>query len=345
MAKSRQKTVYVAMSGGVDSSVAAALLKKRGFHVIGVFMKPWQSPGVRCLWQKDREDALRVATVLDIPLLTWDFSKEYGTRVTRYMIDGYRRGITPNPDIMCNKEIKFGLFFKKAMDAGADFVATGHYARIKNSILYTAKDTNKDQTYFLWTLAKKQFSQTLFPIGDYTKPQVRILAKNFGLPVYNKKDSQGVCFVGALDMKSFLKRHIKSRSGPIIHVRGTVLGRHDGVAYYTIGQRHGMNITVGGGPYYVVGKNMRTSTLFVGEEKDLFSSTAKITGMHWNTPAQFPIVVDVKIRYRTQAQRAVLAKNGVLRFKKPQRAITPGQSAVFYRGKKILGGGIIVGRD
>jgi len=335
------KTVYVAMSGGVDSSVAAALLKKQGFNVVGVFMKPWQPKGIKCLWQKDREDAMRVAAVLNIPLLTWDFSKEYERTVTRYMIESYRKGITPNPDVMCNKEIKFGLFFKKATQAGASFIATGHYARTKNGKLYTAKDTNKDQTYFLWTLTQKELKKTLFPVGDYTKPEIRKLAKKFRLPTFDKKDSQGICFIGPLDMKSFLKTHIKSKTGKIFDLNGRKLGTHDGACYYTIGQRHGLNITLGEGPYYVIEKDIKKNKIYVGGEKDLQSRAARVIDIQWVNEKPTSNKIGIKIRYRTPVQMATLNKKGELRFSKFQRAITPGQSAVFYKSSQVLGGGII----
>ncbi|MBX4211713.1 MAG: tRNA 2-thiouridine(34) synthase MnmA [Candidatus Yanofskybacteria bacterium] len=335
------QTVYVAMSGGVDSSVTAALLKKQGFNVVGVFMKPWQPKGIQCLWQKDREDAMRVAAVLNIPLKTWDFSKEYEQKVTKYLIDSYRKGITPNPDVMCNKEIKFGLFLKKALKEGADLIATGHYARTKNGKLYTAKDSNKDQTYFLWTLTQGQLKKTLFPIGDITKPEVRKLAKKFKLPTFDKKDSQGVCFIGPLDMKSFLKTKIKSKSGKIFHTDGRELGFHDGAYYYTIGQRHGLNISLGGGPYYVIEKDIKKNIVYVGSEQDLKTRTARITDLQWITkPATQKL--GIKIRYRTPVQQATINKKGELSFSKLQRAITPGQSAVFYKGSQVLGGGILI---
>jgi tRNA-specific 2-thiouridylase len=332
--------VYVAMSGGVDSSVAAALLKKKGFRVVGVFMRPWQDPSIQCLWQKDREDAMRVASKLGISLLTWDFSKEYERKVTRYMIEAYRKGSTPNPDVMCNKEIKFGLFYKKALKEGADFIATGHYARSKGGALLTAVDTNKDQTYFLWTLTSDILKRTLFPIGDYKKPEVRKLAKKFGLPTFNKKDSQGVCFIGPLDMKAFLKTKIKPRKGKILNMNGRELGFHDGTMYYTIGQRHGLNITLGSGPYYVVKKDLKKNIIVVGDEKDLAQKNAEISDIQWISTQYRSADLHVKIRYRTPSQKAKLEKNK-LTFIKPQRAITSGQSAVFYRGSQVVGGGII----
>ncbi len=333
--------IYVAMSGGVDSSVAAALLKKDGYKVTGVFIKPWQPEGIECLWKQDREDAMRVAAKLDIPLLTWDFSKEYKKEVADYMIKEYRAGRTPNPDVMCNKYIKFGLFLKKARKEGADLIATGHYVRRSGNKLLAAKDNNKDQSYFLWTLTREQLRYCLFPIGNYTKPKVRKLARKFGLPVHNKKDSQGVCFIGPLDMESFLKNYIKPKEGAIIDAKGKEIGKHSGAFYYTIGQRHGLNIGNGSGPYYVTGKDLKKNIIYVGVEKDLDADRAMITDISWINKVRLPAKLDIKIRYRTRSEKAVLGKNGVLRFLKPQRAITPGQSAVFYRGQELLGGGII----
>src|SRR3989344_3316806 len=372
--KSQIKTIYVAMSGGVDSSVAAALLKKQGYDVVGVFMKPW-SPVIEtrdkrqetsfCLWRQDREDAMRAAAVLGIPLLTWDFSKEYKREVADYMIREYRAGRTPNPDVMCNKEIKFGLFLKKAIKEGADFIATGHYVRLEKEVysfqfsvsgnknsnkklktinykLKTATDKNKDQSYFLWTLTQEQLKYCLFPIGDYVKPDIRKLAKKFGLPNHDKKDSQGVCFIGPLDMKDFLKKYIKPKRGKIIDAKGKSVGWHDGVYYYTIGQRHGLDIKNGQGPYYVTGKDMNKNLIYVGEEQKLGGREAMVSDISWvSRELKLPAEIDVKIRYRTKPKRAVLNRNGNLRFKNLIRAITPGQSAVFYKEEELLGGGII----
>ncbi len=343
--------VYVAMSGGVDSSVAAALLKKGGFNVVGVFMKPWQPEGIACLWQKDREDALRVATKLEIPLLTWDFSNEYKASVTDYMVREYKNGRTPNPDVMCNKEIKFGLFLKKALAEGADHIATGHYVRLLRKPfpkMLVAKDKNKDQSYFLWTLTQKELKYCLFPIGDYVKPEVRKLARKFGLPTADKKDSQGVCFVGPLDIKEFLKKYISPKNGKVINADGETVGDHEGVYYYTIGQRHGLDLgrrdkEQGTKPYYVTAKDLGSNTITVGDEKALYTKETKVSNINWvGENTALPSKVEVKIRYRTGSEKAILHKNGNLIFERSVRAITSGQSAVFYKNQEVLGGGVIV---
>ncbi|MBP9822089.1 MAG: tRNA 2-thiouridine(34) synthase MnmA [Candidatus Pacebacteria bacterium] len=339
----KQKTVYVGMSGGVDSSVSAALLKEQGFNVVGVFMKPWQPFDDEdfCLWKQDREDAMRSANVLGIPLLTWDFSKEYKKSVTDYMIREYKAGRTPNPDVMCNKEIKFGIFLKKALKDGADFIATGHYIIKKGDKLFQGKDKNKDQSYFLWTLTSDQIKHSLFPVGDLEKPEVRKLAKKFKLPNATKKDSQGVCFIGPLDMKDFLLTYIKPKSGKIIK-DGKEIGGHDGVYYYTIGQRHGLNIRDGGGPYYVIGKDVKKNIIYVGDNAEANISEAKVGEFNWIQKQNLPLSLDVKVRYRTKSAKAVLDKNGNLKFINPERAVTSGQSAVFYKSGQLIGGGIIL---
>ena len=379
------------MSGGVDSSVAAALLKKRGFDVVGVFMKPWQprvasqesmdhrqgkvknkpltivsNPLTACLWQRDREDAMRVAAKLGIPLLTWDFSKEYKKEVTDYMIREYKTGRTPNPDVMCNKHIKFGLFLRKALKEGADYIATGHYVRIRpitnnqrpmtrkiqskkssaiSHRLFVARDKNKDQSYFLWTLTQDQLKHCLFPIGDYTKPEVRQMARKFGLPTADKKDSQGVCFVGPLDMKNFLKNYIKPEKGEILDTKGNLVGSHDGIFYYTIGQRHGLDIKNGQGPYYVVSKDIKKNIIYVGSEKELGGQTARVKNLNWvSEKSKLPGEISIKIRYRSESIPARLTIHhplSTIHFLKQPRAVTPGQSAVFYRDDELLGGGII----
>ena len=354
---SQSQRVFVAMSGGVDSSVSVALLKQAGFDVTGVYMRQWSPKvlGQECIWKQERQDAMRVANQIGIKFLTWDFSKEYEREVGKYMIDSYKKGITPNPDVMCNKVIKFGLFFDKAMKQRADFIATGHYAQLRREIrnskseiqnqkykLLKAKDKNKDQTYFLYTLKKKQLDKIIFPIGDYIKPEVRKLAKKFKLHVAEKKDSQGVCFIGPLNMRQFLKSYIKPKKGEILSLIGETIGTHDGIYYYTIGQRHGLDIKDGKGPYFVVKKDIKKNIIYVGKEKDLLTKQAKIKNIHWiNKPEKFPAIIDARIRYRAPLAKAKLFKNGNLIFTKPQKAIAYGQSAVFYKGNQIMGGGVI----
>ena len=345
------------MSGGVDSSVAAALLKKLDYDVTGIFFKPW-SPNKNmafCNWKQDRQDAIRACAKLGIPFKTWDFSKEYGKHVARYMIESYRKGITPNPDVMCNKEIKFGLFLKKALKEGTDFIATGHYvkkSKIEEYKLLKGTDKNKDQSYFLWTLRQKQLKHCLFPIGDYTKPEVRKLAKKFGLQNHEKKDSQGVCFVGQLNMKEFLKNYIKPKIGDIVlGETDKVVGQHDGVYYYTIGQRHGLDIKDGSGPYFVMSKDIRKNIIYVTNmpsKLNIKNEISKIEKVNWvGEVPKLPLNCQIKIRYRSKSVPALITKNKknktlLIKFKKPVRALTTGQSAVFYRGQEVLGGGIIV---
>ncbi len=341
----KQNKVFIAMSGGVDSSVAAHLLKKQGFDLVGVYMRPWQPEGFPCLWEQDRSDALRVATQLDIPFETWDFSHEYERLVSGPMVRDYRRGITPNPDVECNRHIKFGYFYREARKRGADFIATGHYARIRRAHgvnrLTTAVDTSKDQTYFLWGLSGAHLSHILFPLGGLQKTEVRRIAREQGIITADKKDSQGVCFVGPLDMKSFLLSQVASKKGVIKHTDGRVLGMHDGAAYYTIGQRHGLDIKDGSGPYFVIRKDIRTNVIIVGGERDLLAATAAIRSIHWITePPAAGAPLRAKIRYRTPTVKVVIEKNGI-RFSRPMKSVTAGQSIVFYRGTQVLGGAIL----
>src|SRR5665213_1330891 len=238
------KKVYVGLSGGVDSSLTTALLKSQGYDVTAVYMKNWTKdiPGFICPWQDDFEDAKRVAVKLDVPLRVYDFEKQYRQKVVDYLIDGYKQGITPNPDIICNQEIKFKLFLDTALEDGADLIATGHYARVEQGHLLTAKDKAKDQTYFLYRVDPKALKKTLMPIGDYLKSDVRKQAKELGLPTADKKDSQGICFIGKVGIKEFLTQELGPQPpGDIIDEKGQVIGRHDGAIYYTIGQRHGLN--------------------------------------------------------------------------------------------------------
>ena len=348
------------MSGGVDSSVAAALLKQRGFRVVGVYMKCWIADDPLyggCTSVDDERSARLAASHLGIPFYTWNFIKEYRQKVVEYMLEGYARGITPNPDIMCNKEIKFGLFFEKAMKLGADYIATGHYARLRSPAgelrrgkarIFQAKDKNKDQSYFLSFIKPEVLSHVLFPIGEYTKPQVRELARKFGLPNAERKESQGVCFIGKVNFDEFLKQHILSDPGEIVDTVGAVLGKHDGLALYTIGQRKGIGLS--GGPYYVVRKDFVKNQLIVSkDERDLQTSELLFSNINWfEKPELFPMEnVETRIRYRQPTSKASLVPmegdKGLYRlvFSEPQRAVTPGQFAVFYKGEELLGGGVI----
>ena len=265
-----QGKVFVGLSGGVDSSVSAALLKKTGYEVTGVFIKGWHPDWGPCGWQEDRLDAMRVCAHLGIPFRDLDLSREYKKEVVDYMVREYRAGRTPNPDVMCNRYIKFGAFFNWARKYGADYIATGHYAQKKLSAssfqLLASKDKNKDQTYFLWTLTQRELSRTIFPVGGMTKPEVRKLAKKFGLPTADKKDSQGLCFVGKVDLPDFLSHFMKPKRGDVLDENDKKIGWHDGAFFLTIGQRHGFTITKktpNDSPYYIVAKDIKKNTISV----------------------------------------------------------------------------------
>ncbi|MBI2098329.1 MAG: tRNA 2-thiouridine(34) synthase MnmA [Candidatus Wildermuthbacteria bacterium] len=363
MAKEKGK-VFVGMSGGVDSSVAAALLKKAGFNVVGIYMKCWSAElSPSCTANDDERMARLAASHLGIPFYVWNFIDEYKKRVVDYMIEGYRNGVTPNPDMMCNKEIKFGLFFDKAMALGADYVATGHYARIQHvrnissassakpplekarPLLLTGKDSNKDQSYFLAFIKAEVLDRVLFPIGNYTKPEVREMARKFGLPNAERKDSQGICFVGEVNVVDFLRQYIKPKKGEIVDTQGRVLGAHEGVMYYTVGQRQGIGLAEG--PWYVVSKDLKNNRLVVSkDEGDLIKTAAVVRNVNWfSRPDTFPADLTVHLRYRHEGIKAKVEDmgNGTyrLQFATPQRAVTPGQFAVFYHSEELLGGGVI----
>lgn len=346
------KKVYVGLSGGVDSSLTTALLKKQGYDVTAVYMKNWTKdiPGFKCPWQDDYEDAKRVATTLDVPLKVYDFEKQYRHYVVDYLIDGYKKGITPNPDIVCNQEIKFKLFLDTALNDGADLVATGHYARVQSGHLLTAKDTSKDQTYFLYRVNPLVLDKVLMPIGDYLKTEVRKLAKDLKLPTADKKDSQGICFIGKVGIKEFLTSELgPQQPGEIIDERGRVIGKHDGAIFYTLGQRHGLN--VGGGlPYYVYKKDMEANKVFVTtnlEDKNLWQKEIKLSNFHWTYPDFKYKDKQLKAisRYRSKALNCQLEVNGAqakVILETEARAVTPGQSTVIYCGNYCIGGGIVV---
>lgn len=351
--KSQSKKVFVGLSGGVDSSVSALLLKQAGYDVTGVYMKNWSKdlPGFPCPWKEDYQDAKRIAVQLGIKFELFDFEKDYFEKVVEYMLDGFKEGITPNPDIMCNQEIKFKLFYEVARKKGADFIATGHYAQTKNGLLLKATDDNKDQTYFLCRVDGKVLQKVLFPIGHLTKPQVRKIAEEHNLVTASKKESMGICFVGKVGIKDFLSQYIESKPGKILDQNKVVIGEHDGAIFYTIGQRHGLD--VGGGlPYYVTGKDMGSNEVYVTSDlndQKLWATEIKLTSIHWITPFQGGSLergVQVRTRHRAKLIDCTLEskENGdyALKLSEPIRALTPGQSAVLYDGQTCLGGGIIV---
>lgn len=335
------------MSGGVDSSLTAALLVEQGYDVVGVYMKNWTQdlPGMRCPWADDLADAKRVAVQLGIDFRVFDFETEYRDKVVQYMIDEYKNGRTPNPDIMCNQEVKFKLFLETALEQGANMIATGHYAQTIDGTLLRAADDNKDQTYFLYRVEKSALEKTLFPLGEYTKPQVRTMAKERGLYTAGKKDSQGICFVGQIGIREFLSQYVETSLGSIIDQHtGHVIGQHDGAIFYTLGQRHGLD--VGGGlPYYVVGKNMDTNEVYVStnlENENLWKSDMRLADVHWiDQPPLENETYQVRVRHRAPLVNCTYT-NGTLHLKEPQRAVTPGQSAVLYEDKLCIGGGIVV---
>ncbi|KKU17125.1 MAG: tRNA-specific 2-thiouridylase MnmA [Parcubacteria group bacterium GW2011_GWC1_45_9] len=395
--------VFVAMSGGVDSSVAALLLKQQGFDVVGVYMKNWTKklPGViYCPWEEDQRQARQAAAKIKIPFYTWDFEKDYQKIVFTDFIENYKSGKTPNPDVLCNKEIKFGLFLEKARKLGADFIATGHYVKLKqnpadrttgfltpavknqlcsrpddsrkagdqarrgsenfsrpNSVsLFIAKDNNKDQSYFLWTLKQNQLKYCIFPLGDLTKPEVRKLASIAGLPNAERKDSQGLCFVGKVSLKKFLKPFIKEKTGAIVLVsfgKGNkriekTVGFHQGAHLFTLGQRHGINVGFGE-PLFVAAKDVKKNILSVAIKRDLskfFPARIFVKNASWvNLSIKYPIKCSARYRYRQPLEKVKITRDekGEMRvvFKKPAVGITPGQSIVFYKGRQMLGGGII----
>ena len=376
----KNSKILVAMSGGVDSSVVAALLVEAGFDVTGAYMINYEetrintdsdadknADNVSC-WIPDYRDALRVAAKLGIPLLKLDFQKEYKEKVLDYMLAEYKKGNTPNPDVMCNKFIKFGVWLDKIKELGFDYIATGHYAKVEERgmgneewgyKLMQAKDDNKDQTYFLHQLNQEQLSKTLFPLGDYTKPEVRELAKKFDLPTATKEESMGICFVGELDMKEFLQRDLPKNPGKIVTESGEVIGDHEGLAFYTIGQRHGFEQQGGGNVLFVVAKNKEKNELIVGDKDSelLNKDEIEVEDINWvsgfirrsfgeggQIPV-FPLKCTVRLRHRQALQEVTVEKNDniyKLKFLNKQKAATSGQFAVFYKDGECLGGGVII---
>jgi len=374
------------MSGGVDSSVSAALLLRDGYDVTGVFIKVWQPDedisGLKCTWREDRLDAMRVAAKIGIKFETLDLEAEYKREVVDYMIAEYRAGRTPNPDVMCNKYVKFGGFYDWAMKQGADYVATGHYVQILPSPsapnafnLVAGNDANKDQSYFLWTLTQEQLHHTLFPVGNIEKPRVRELAKSFGLPTAEKKDSQGLCFIGKIDVKEFLSHYIQPKTGEVLDVDGQIIGTHDGAFFFTLGERRGFTIhdrhkTPNDEPYYIIAKNVEKNTITVAHkvfEKDETGATENSEGILPNGRRETRLIkinwpagnganyvgkrLMARSRYRAtltpimimrlDPKKADRESTCEIHFEEPQYALSSGQSLVMYDGAICVGGGVI----
>ena len=341
-----KKKVLVGMSGGVDSSVAALLLKRAGFEVVGAHMKCWDYDEPECSGSEDEKAARLAASHIGIPFYVFDFQKEYKRKVFDYFLKEYKAGRTPNPDVMCNKFIKFGLFFEKALELGFDYIATGHYARINKGRLLKGKDKDKDQSYFLAFIKPSVLKRVIFPLGKYTKKEVRKMAERAKLPTALRPDSQGLCFVGEVKMESFLKRYIKQKPGLIADAAGKTIGRHNGLWFYTIGQRKGIGLA--GGPYFVLEKDLENNVLVVTKnEQDLLKKELTAKNINWlaGNFQKSSDRVKVMIRYRQKPTLATLSLRSATKvvFDKPQRAITPGQSVVFYKNQQLLGGGVITG--
>ena len=356
--------VAIAMSGGVDSSVAAVLLKNQGYDCVGIFMKFWSDPKTnidatnKCCSIDAFENARKVAHKLGFPIYTLNFKQPFKKQVVDVFLDQYQTGLTPNPCIQCNKFIKFDLLWQKAKTLNCDYLATGHYVKhvtynlpASNEVerkhetkheLFQGKDKFKDQSYFLYVLKKSQLNHFLFPLGDYTKKQVRTLAKKYKLPSASRPDSQEICFTPGKNHYEFLKKYLKLKPGPIVTINKEKVGEHDGLPLYTLGQRKGIKIG-GTGPFYVVKINYKTNTLVVSKNKNdsnLFTKEFKIKQANWLVKPKWPLICKVKIRHQSPSIKCKV-KNNIVILDKPQRAVMPGQSAVFYQGKKLLGGGVI----
>lgn len=352
----QRERIFVGLSGGVDSSVAALRLKQAGHDVVGVFIKVWQPDFLVCDWEKERLDAMRVAAHLDIPFLTFDAEEAYKRDVADYMIEEYKAGRTPNPDVMCNQHVKFGAFLNFARAQGADKVATGHYARVEEKdgkqYLLRGTDTNKDQSYFLWTLTQEQLAHIYFPVGDTTKTNIRKEAANAGIPTFAKSDSQGICFLGQVDIKEFLSHFAPQEQGMVLAETGERIGTHDGAIFYTLGQRHGFSITTTdttNAPYYVVRKDLTQNTITVSTAPRTFSAAheASLTLTATNEIGNgFTTEMEAQFRYRQTPFTVTVTepKDGRAILTVPDTTIefpSHGQSCVLYRGEQCLGGGII----
>ncbi|MFD2681382.1 tRNA 2-thiouridine(34) synthase MnmA [Bacillus seohaeanensis] len=357
MEKSPQETrVVVGMSGGVDSSVAALLLKEQGYDVIGIFMKNWDDTdenGV-CTATEDYNDVIRVCNQIGIPYYAVNFEKQYWDKVFTYFLDEYKAGRTPNPDVMCNKEIKFKAFLEHAMKLGADYLATGHYARVEyregEYKMLRGVDENKDQTYFLNQLGQEQLERVMFPLGSIDKKEVREIAKKAGLATATKKDSTGICFIGERNFKEFLSNYLPAQPGRMETLDGKVMGKHEGLMYHTIGQRHGLGIGGAGDPWFAVGKDLKKNILYVEQGFDnpaLFSDSILATNVHWTSSekpsSEFSCTAKFRYRQPDNGVTVIPLEDGKVKvvFDEPIRAITPGQAVVFYNGDECLGGGTI----
>lgn len=349
---SQKKKVFVGLSGGVDSSVSALLLKEAGHDVVGVFIKVWQPDFLVCDWEKERLDAMRVAAHLGIPFLTFDAEEVYKKEVADYMIEEYKAGRTPNPDVMCNRHVKFGAFLDFAKASGADMVATGHYAQVMERdgrhLLLRGADEAKDQSYFLWTLTQDQLSHIMFPVGHLKKPEVRAHAARAGLPTATKHDSQGICFLGQVDMEEFLSHYVQSEEGDVYDTNGVIIGTHSGALFYTLGQRHGFSITKADtekNPYYVVAKDMQKNSITVDTSPHEMERTSiELVGVNI-IPERLPVSsLSAEFRYRQKPFAIEISEeNGVFKVlpKEPVAEPSSGQSCVLYNGDECLGGGVV----
>lgn len=344
-----KKTVVVGMSGGVDSSVSALLLKEQGYEVIGLFMKNWEelSESGHCKASQEYEDVVRVCETLQIPHYSVNFVEEYRDSVFAQFLADYKAGLTPNPDILCNREIKFKVFLDKAIELGADYLATGHYCRTdEEGRLLRGLDPNKDQSYFLHAVKQGAFKKVLFPVGHLPKKEVRELARKHNLSTAEKKDSTGICFIGKRDFKPFLSQYLAIKPGDFQTLKGEVVGRHDGSAFYTLGQRKGMGLGGEGDAWFVVAKDHARNIVFVERGSDhpaLYSQELNSRDLTWisQAPTSYPYRCTAKVRYRQEDTPCTLYENGRVVFDEAQRAVTAGQSVVFYDGEVCLGGGVI----